>query len=40
MIKLYGFLWHVVSSDEAATALCESVETEASTRQDARQKYA
>ena len=28
MVKQYAFLWHVIASEEAAAALCESAETE------------
>ena len=38
MIKLYGFLWHVVSSNDAAAALCESAKVEASDTQTAKEK--
>jgi hypothetical protein len=38
MQKRYGFLWHVVASEDAAGAICESAEVEASTATEAEKK--
>lgn len=34
----YGFMWHVITSEDAVGAICESAETEASTVADAEAK--
>jgi hypothetical protein len=34
----YGFVWHVITSEDAAGAICESVEVEAPTVAEAEEK--
>jgi hypothetical protein len=38
MQKRYGFVWHVITSEDAAGAICESAEVETSTAAEAEEK--